>query len=123
MPEPTAIIDAYATIKTLHKHSPSKPIWIVVNNAVDINDGDAVFSQLSGISKRFLGHKLEYLGSIPRDAALAQAIREQSPIVACAPDRPASRSFRLIAKHLVRARPSPGGRPELFWGSPREVEV
>src|SRR5689334_1023958 len=30
-PEPTAIIDAYAVIKTLHKHAPEKPIWVVVN--------------------------------------------------------------------------------------------
>jgi flagellar biosynthesis protein FlhG len=123
MPEPAAIIDAYATIKTLHKHSPSKPIWIVVNNAADINDGDAVFRQLSTVSKRFLGHKVDYLGSIPRDAYLAEAIREQRPIVACAPDRPASRSFRLIAKHLVGARPLPGRRTELFWESLKEVEV
>jgi flagellar biosynthesis protein FlhG len=123
MPEPAAIIDAYATIKTLHKHSPSKPIWIVVNNALDIDDGQAVYSRLSAVSERFLGHRLEYLGAIPRDADLVEAVREQRPIVACAPDRPASRSFRVIARHLSRTQPCGHRREGIFWGSLAEVEV
>jgi flagellar biosynthesis protein FlhG len=103
-PEPTAIIDGYATIKTLHKQDPAKPIWIVINNVTSINEGEAVFAQLNAVSNRFLNHRVEYLGSILQDSFLSEAVREQKPVVEYAPDRPASRSFRLIAKYLDKVR-------------------
>jgi flagellar biosynthesis protein FlhG len=116
MPEPTAIIDSYAVIKTLHKHSPSKPIWVVVNNVIGIDEGEAVFAHLRAVSNRFLNHPLEFLGSIQQDSNLSEAVRGQKPVVEYAPDRPASRSFRLIAKFLDQVRlPTSTGRT-LFRG-------
>lgn len=122
-PEPTAIIDSYAVIKTLHKHSPSKPIWLVVNNVVGINDGEAVFAHLRAVSARFLSHPIEYLGAIQQDSNLVDAVREQRPVVEYAPDRPASRSFRVIAKHLDDVRLSSAKDAGMFWQSLAELEV
>jgi flagellar biosynthesis protein FlhG len=122
-PEPTAIIDAYAVIKTLHKHAPTKPIWVVVNNTVAINDGEAVFAQLSAVSDRFLGHRIEYLGQVQQDSNLADAVRQQKPVTELAPDRPASRSFRLIARHLDQVQLSSDKPVGAFWRSLAEVEV
>ncbi|MEJ7713714.1 MAG: P-loop NTPase [Pyrinomonadaceae bacterium] len=42
-PDPTAVVDAYATIKVLHQHSPHKPISVVVNNVVGVGDAEQVF--------------------------------------------------------------------------------
>jgi flagellar biosynthesis protein FlhG len=123
MPEPTAIIDSYAVIKTLHKHAPTKPIWIVVNNAVGVDDGEAVFAQLRAVSNRFLSHPMEYLGSIQNDSNLVEAVREQKPVVEYAPDRPASRSFRLIAKYLDQVRLSHEAPSGTFWQSLADVEA
>jgi flagellar biosynthesis protein FlhG len=122
-PDPTAIIDAYALIKTLDKHTPDKPIWIVVNNVTGINDGEAVFAQLSTVSSRFLKHAINYLGAIPQDSSLAEAVREQQPVVAYAPDGPASRSFRLVAKFLDQLRLAADNHNGAFWRSLAEVEV
>jgi flagellar biosynthesis protein FlhG len=99
-PDPTAVIDAYAMIKLLHQQSPSKPIWIIINEVVGIGDADRVFTQLQGAATRFLNHRLVLLGSIPRDAELVEAVREQIPVVRYAPDTPASRALRSIAKQL-----------------------
>jgi flagellar biosynthesis protein FlhG len=99
-PDPTAVVDAYALIKVLHQHSPTKSIRIIVNDVVGIGDAEQTFTQLRGAVLRFLGHSVEHLGTIPRDPELAEAVREQVPVFEYAPDTPASRAFRLIAKHL-----------------------
>jgi flagellar biosynthesis protein FlhG len=103
-PDPTAVVDAYATIKVLHRYCPAKPVWVLVNNAVGFGDAEEIFGQIHSAAKRFLQHPLEYIGTIPRDEELAEAVRRQIPVVNYAPQAPASRSFRLIAKQLDQAR-------------------
>jgi flagellar biosynthesis protein FlhG len=103
-PDPTAIVDAYATIKVLHRQSPTKPISLIVNDVVGIGDAEQTFSQINAAAKRFLQHPIEHLGTIPRDAELAEAVRRQVPVVYYAPQTPASRSLRLIAKRLDQRR-------------------
>jgi flagellar biosynthesis protein FlhG len=102
-PDPTAVVDAYATIKILHQHSTSKPIWILVNEVVGIGEAERIFGQLQSTTSRFLGHPLKFLGMIPRDPELADAVRAQTPVIAYAPAAPASRAIKLIAKHLDSA--------------------
>jgi flagellar biosynthesis protein FlhG len=99
-PDPTSVVDAYAMIKVLSQQSPLKPIWIIVNDVVGIGDADRIFSQLQTATRRFLDRKLAFLGTIPRDAELAEAVREQVPVVRYAPETPASRSLRLIARQI-----------------------
>jgi flagellar biosynthesis protein FlhG len=119
-PDPTAVVDAYATIKVLHQHSPEKTIWVIVNDVVGIGDADQVFAQLRGAAKRFLNHPIELLGTIPRDAELAEAVREQTPVIEYAPETPASRALRLIAKYLdqgQRLQPQSDAPGRSFWDS------
>ncbi len=117
-PDPTSVVDAYATIKVLHHHSTDKPVGIVVNDVIGIGDAEAVFNQLRTASARFLNHRIELLGSIPHDPALVEAVREQVPVTKYAPGAPASRAIRLIAKHLVAATGvSPAASAASFWSS------
>lgn len=119
-PDPTAVVDAYATIKVLHYQSPTKPISIVVNDVVGIGDADYIFNRLHDAISRFLNHETHHLGTIPRDAELAEAVREQTPVVEYAPDSPSSRAFRLIAKRLDAARHTELSSNDCctsFWGS------
>jgi flagellar biosynthesis protein FlhG len=119
-PDPTAVVDAYATIKVLHQLSPQKPIRVIVNDVVGISDADRIFAQLRAVTTRFLNHQIEHLGTIPRDPELAEAVREQTPVVEYAPDTPASRALRLIARRLEQDRRGPlvaGKFPSSFWCS------
>jgi len=125
-PDPAAIIDAYATIKVLHRHSPNKPVWIIVNDVAKISDANQIFTQIRSTAAHFLNHPVRYLGTIPHDAVLAEAVREQVPIVEYAPKSPASRALRLIAKHLDQsdlASPTSGSAAESFWHLLVEPEV
>jgi flagellar biosynthesis protein FlhG len=99
-PDPTAMIDAYATIKVVLRNSPDKRISVVVNNVVGVGDAEQVFQQMSSAVKTFLKHKIEFLGMIPHDAQLVEAVRDQTPVVKYAPGSPSSRAVRLIAQQI-----------------------
>lgn len=117
-PDPTAVVDAYATIKMLHRHSPTKPVWIVVNCVVGIGDAEQIFGQIQAASKRFLQHPLQLVGAIPRDVELAEAVRRQIPVVDYAPQSSSSRSLRLLARQLDQAHRSsidPALVAQSFW--------
>lgn len=103
-PEPTAVVDAYALIKVLNKYSQEKTVWIVVNDVVGVGDAEQTFTHLRTATERFLNHTVAHLGTIPRDPELAEAVREQVPVIKFDPETPASRAFRLIAKHLDQDR-------------------
>lgn len=100
--EPTSIVDAYATIKGIERRSPSKPISIVVNNIYGVGDAEETFRCIDNVVRRFLGRALDYLGMIPHDPQMHEAICEQIPVVFYAPESPSSRAIRLIARHLHR---------------------
>lgn len=117
-PEPTSIVDAYATIKTVIRHDPEKTISVVVNNVVGVGDAEQVFQQINSAVKSFLERNVEFLGMIPHDSRLVEAVREQLPVVQFAPDAPSSRAFRLLAKQLhhqiKKGSPYPI-QTESFW--------
>lgn len=124
-PDPTAVVDAYATIKVLHRRSPTKPISIVVNDVIGIGDAEQIFGQLQAAARKFLQHPLSHIGSIPRDEEVIEAVRKQIPVVDYAPQTPASRSLRLIARQLDQDRRSNSAAKQYpsFWQLLSEQEV
>jgi flagellar biosynthesis protein FlhG len=116
-PEPTSIVDAYATIKVILRHSPGKPIAVIVNNVRGVGDAEHVFQSIDAAVRSFLNHRVEFLGMVPHDAQVQDAIREQIPVVRYAPDAPASRAIRLIAKQLHKHEPYESRLDEVrsFW--------
>ena len=117
-PEPTSIVDAYATIKAVQRYSPEKQISVVVNNVIGVGDAEKVFRQLNHAVNRFLDRNVDFLGMIPNDSQLVEAVREQTPITQFAPDTSASRAVRLIAKQLhtqKRNTPPPLDEAQSFW--------
>ncbi len=117
-PDPTSIVDAYATIKIILRHSPEKPIFVVVNNVVGVGDAEQVFEQVSYVSKRFLKREVNFLGMIPNDDLLVEAVREQIPVLEYAPEAPSSRAIKLIAKQIHSRNPADlatTGEAQSFW--------
>ncbi|HQZ95836.1 MAG TPA: P-loop NTPase [Pyrinomonadaceae bacterium] len=118
-PDPTSIVDAYATIKVILRRSPGKAISVVVNNIVGIGDAEQVYQSINAAVHGFLDHHLNFLGMIPHDSQVQEAIRKQVPVVRYAPSSPASRAIRLIARQLHgQDRNNPGfPRIRSFWDS------
>lgn len=119
-PDPTSIVDAYATIKVILRHSPEKPISVVVNNVVGVGDAEQVFEQINQVVNHFLEYRIKFLGMIPNDLQLKEAVREQVPVTEYAPKSPSSRAIRLIAKQIANKNsqiPMDSSEyAQTFWG-------
>ena len=101
-PEPTALTDAYATLKTLRRQNSDAWVGLVVNLVDGAADGNAAFRALASVCRSYLQWSPVYLGAIPRDPALPRAVRGQRPLLIDAPQAPAARAVRALAATFGR---------------------
>lgn len=98
-PEPTAITDGYALLKTLISHfGLSSIVKLVINKTESQKEAHNVFNKLSYVCKSFLDFTVEYAGHIPYDEQLFKAVKEQVPILKYAPEAKSSRAYFQLAK-------------------------
>ena len=83
-PEPTSITDAYALLKTLHRHdgfeAGSTSIKMIGNRIQSYEEGKELYLKLNTVVNKFLGMEMEYLGAIPYDEYLPRAVMQQQPV-------------------------------------------
>jgi flagellar biosynthesis protein FlhG len=99
-PEPTAITNAYATIKVVSRQNPEARLMLVVNMVHSSGEGDAVAERLKTIARQFLKIELEYLGFIPTDPAVQKAVRIRTPFVSSAPGCRATTELKRVVASL-----------------------
>lgn len=99
-PEPTAIADAYATIKSLSTME-SLEIHTLVNQSTSADQAENVFQQLKKTTELFLHTGLKQAGQIPHDVNVVQSVYDREPIVLSHPDCPASDAIFRLAQHLI----------------------
>jgi flagellar biosynthesis protein FlhG len=101
-PEPSAIVDAYATVKTINNQRPDAVFRVVVNQVLNKQQAGAVAHKLSDVTNRFLERKVSFAGFIPRDPRVMQAVMQTAPYLLRYPTAPASRAIGTIADRLVQ---------------------
>ncbi|MDP7009322.1 MAG: MinD/ParA family protein [Phycisphaerales bacterium] len=99
-PEPTAITDAYAMLKTIRSRRPSARARLLVNQVKSLEEGVAVHARINQASRRFLGVGIGFAGSIPKDHQIPLAVRRRSPVVLSAPKSPAAKAIRQLAASI-----------------------
>ncbi len=100
-PEPSSIVDAYGMLKTTYQKRDDAVIRLVVNMVLNKKQASLVYSKLSNAAQQYLGRKLSYLGMIPRDPHVSQAVMQSHPFVTRFPSSVASKSVRDIADRLI----------------------
>lgn len=100
-PEPTALTDAYALIKTYAYANGQAPIRLVVNRVSDQGEGMAVAEKLMKVAQQFLDFPMEQLGYVLDDVSVGKAIRRQKPLMVQYPDTDAARCIDAIAQRLL----------------------
>ncbi|WP_026476020.1 MinD/ParA family protein [Alkaliphilus transvaalensis] len=100
-PEPTAITDAYAMIKTIGLNDKGKQLKLLVNRAESINEGKMTYEKLKNASDKFLNVKLEKLGYLMEDVHVSRSVKLQQPFVIQFPNSPVSKNIELIANKLT----------------------
>ncbi len=80
-PEPTALMDAYALIKSVYKMYGYKNFKVVVNMCKNENEGITTFNKLQTSVNKFLGIDIALLGVLPFTPALRDAVKKKELIV------------------------------------------
>ncbi|MBI5575301.1 MAG: MinD/ParA family protein [Deltaproteobacteria bacterium] len=117
-PEPTALTDAYALIKVLFTRYQEKEFRILVNSARNEAEAMEVYRKLSIAADRFLNVSLDYLGYLPFDKSVHEAVRSQKAFIEMAPMGSASRAVNELASRFIdQSAESPKGTLQFFLGN------
>lgn len=116
-PDPTAITDAYALMKLLSTQYHEKRFNLVINQIQHENEALDVYRKLTMVSNRYLDISIDFLGSIPSDKQMTDAIRKQRVIVDLFPSSKISAAFTDLAGTICSEQPapSPKGGVQFFW--------
>jgi flagellar biosynthesis protein FlhG len=114
--EPASITDAYALIKVLSRDYGHDRFRILANMARSIREGYELFGKIARVTDKYLAVNLDFLGSIPHDDLLRQAVQKQRAVVEIYPASRATQAFKKLAQKVdswpVPAAPS--GHVEFF---------
>lgn len=103
-PEPTAITDAYALIKTISIKDAYKDIKIVVNRVESDTEAYNILERLKFVTERFIGIKLNSLGFIMYDSCVSKSVKIQQPFVLNYAKCEATKNVTDIAKILLETK-------------------
>jgi flagellar biosynthesis protein FlhG len=108
-PEPTSMTDAYATVKVLAAQQHRRQIQVVVNQVRRVGEGRGVCSQLQLVIDRFVNPtldspvRLEYLGEIPSDPGMREALQRRELLLESQPGSAAAMALLDVALRHARA--------------------
>lgn len=100
-PEPTAVTDAYAVIKSLAAQEPPLCWHLVVNQASSPGEAHEVLDRIGAACRRFLGITVPAAGYVLADPHVPAAVRRRRPVILEYPACPASRSIGRLAEWLT----------------------
>jgi flagellar biosynthesis protein FlhG len=114
--EPTSLTDCYALIKVLSRNHAVRHFRVIANMTRTTGEGEGVFRRLQRVTDRYLEVVLEYVGEIPEDRSVKQAVQLQRAVVEAYPNSAAARAFRHLASVATRwpLPAGPSGRLEFF---------
>jgi flagellar biosynthesis protein FlhG len=99
-PDPASLTDAYAFAKLLLRRTTSRVPQILVNMALNATEGRRIGDALMASARAFLRAVPDYLGFIPFDTRVPDAVRRQGPLLTLFPQTPAAIAIENIARRL-----------------------
>ena len=117
-PEPTSITDAYSLLKALNRKREfdreMKSINVVTNRVDSIKEGNEIYEKIRIVASKFLNIQLEYLGYVPMDKRVTNAVIDQTPISMSAPESEPAVQFRNICNKLLHITEKTEKQPSGF---------
>ncbi|MGI6548892.1 MAG: MinD/ParA family protein [Syntrophomonadales bacterium] len=110
-PEPTSLTDAYGIIKTTATREARGQYHLVVNRASSEAQGTMVGQKLRSVCEKFLGVKVNVLGSVSEDRSVYVAVMKQEALVLHAPNSAAAQDIRGIACRLCESSRTETAQP------------
>ncbi len=104
-PEPTSITDSYSLLKALNRHPrfsvEESKIKVIANKVYEPGEGNALFNKLNVVVQRYLKIPITYLGYVPQDDRLSQAVMQQTPVSLASPNARSAKAYENIAAILM----------------------
>lgn len=100
-PEPTAILDAYALIKTVIKKSGTHSIRLIMNKCDNRKEAESATEGFQKVISKHMGITVESLGCVMYDNAVPKSIKQMTPVLVSNPDAQVSREIMSIASRLL----------------------
>ncbi len=104
-PEPTSITDSYSLLKALYRHprfdENATKVKMLANRVAREEEGQILFQKLNTVVTRYLKIPMIYLGCIPEDVRLSQAVMQQVPVSIQNPDARSTAAYERVAKKLL----------------------
>lgn len=100
-PAVTAMTDAYAFLKVLLRCRPDVAPLLVVNRAHDLAEAQSVVKRMESVCQRFLSRKPRWIGWIPFDDRVLEAINARTAIVNHDPDSPAAKAIEHLSQVVL----------------------
>jgi flagellar biosynthesis protein FlhG len=116
-PEPTAITDAYALMKLLSAQYHEKRFNLVVNLVRSESEALDVYRKLTMVANRYIDISIDYLGCIPYDKRMHEAVSRQQVMVSLYPQSRVTTSIAGLAENLVGVLENARlkGTTQFFW--------
>lgn len=104
-PEPSSLTDSYSLLKALYRNptfSRDKVrINIVANKVNSLEEGDLVFCKLDSVVSQFLKGSINFLGMIPQDQEMDNAVRGQKIVSLDKPNAKSSKAFEILTNNYI----------------------
>jgi len=100
-PEPTAITDAYALIKSAVNKQPKPRFQLVVNRANSIMEASKVSNKMSRVANEFLSVSIGVLGYMVEDEAVPRSVRKRRPFILDSPESTVSQCVSHLSERLL----------------------
>jgi flagellar biosynthesis protein FlhG len=106
-------------MKVLSTQYSERRFRLLVNMTRYPNEGRDVYRKLSLVAERFLHISMDFLGSIPFDPRVPEAVCQQHALVELYPQSKAAQAFLHLAHDLVDwpLPDTPKGGLQFFWHS------
>jgi len=99
--EPTAILDAYALVKTIVKRDNTHPLHVLINKCENMKEAHRVQNGFIEVVGRHLGKNINPLGLITHDKNVPVSIKRQLPLVVSEPYGQTAREISAIARNII----------------------
>ncbi len=104
-PEPTSITDSYSLLKALNRHprfsKEASQIKVIANKVESEDAGRSLFTKLNAVVARYLKLPISYLGAVPQDVNLSNAVMQQTPVSLANPNTKSAKAYQRIANVLM----------------------
>ncbi len=106
--EPASITDAYALIKVLSRDYKLSKFRLLANMSRSPAHGQQLYEKLARVCEQFLDVTIDYLGTVPFDHDLREAVQKQVPVTVHRPNSVSSKAFQAMAQK-IESWPTPRG--------------